>query len=156
MRFSTHDRTPQPQDSKLTMIVFGIGVVLLYSIFILCAVLCFCYAHSVVGGLLALALPLAVAAIVYVTTRDMSRAYVEVTDKQIKAVDYIFGRARESVFRFDEIDHAEILSGHSVRVRGRRWGFMRYIVFRGEANRYLFKVIYIPETAHFFSMYTQK
>ena len=77
---------------------------------------------------------------------DMKKAFVEVTDDKIVAVDYYFGFKHEKVFFREDVVSAEITTGYSMRVRGYRFsghGFsnLKYIVFRGKKSKYLLKLI---------------
>ena len=77
---------------------------------------------------------------------DMKRAFVEITDDKIVAVDYYFGLKHEKVFFREDIVSAEITTGYSMRIRGYRFsgrGFpnLKYIVFRGKKKQYLLKLI---------------
>ena len=82
---------------------------------------------------------------------DMKRAFVEITDDKIVAVDYYFGIKHEKVFLREEIVSAEITTGYSMRIRGYRFsgqGYsnLKYIVFRGKRKKYLLKLICSNET----------
>ena len=81
---------------------------------------------------------------------DMKRAFVEITDDKIIAVDYYFGLKHEKVFSKEDIVFAEIITGYSMKIRGYRFsgnGFsnLKYIVFRGKNKKYLLKLIYSNE-----------
>ena len=82
---------------------------------------------------------------------DMKRAFVEITDDKIVAVDYYFGLKHEKVFFRKDIVSVEITTGYSMRIRGYRFsgtGFpnLKYIVFRGKNKKYLLKLICSNET----------
>ncbi len=85
---------------------------------------------------------------------DMKRAFVEITDDKITAVDYYFGLKREKVFSREDIVSAEITTGFSMRVRGYRFsgqGFpdLKYIVFLGKKKKYLLKLICSDEAKNY-------
>ena len=82
---------------------------------------------------------------------DMKRAFVEITDEKIIAVDYYLCLKHEKVFFREDVVFAEITTGYSMRVHGYRFsgqGFpnLKYIVFRGKKKKYLFKLICSDET----------
>ena len=82
---------------------------------------------------------------------DMKRAFVEITDDRIVAVDYYFGLKHEKVFFREDVVSAEITTGYSMRIRGYRFsgqGYsnLKYIVFRGKRKKYLLKLICSNET----------
>jgi hypothetical protein len=77
---------------------------------------------------------------------DMKRAFVEITDDKIIAIDYYLGIKCEKAFYREDIVFAEIITGYSIRVRGYRFSGqsfpnLKYIVFRGRKKKYLFKLI---------------
>ena len=61
---------------------------------------------------------------------------------------------KEKHISFSDITSAEICIGYSHKVKGYRLSFagMRYIVFRNN-KKYLFKIIYLPETEEIFKHY---
>ena len=71
-------------------------------------------------------------------------------------VDYYWGVKKEKHISFSDITSAEICIGYSHTVKGYRLNFagMRYVVFK-KGNRYLFKIIYLPETEEIFKQYLQ-
>lgn len=82
---------------------------------------------------------------------DMERAFVEIADDKIIAVDYYFGLKHEKTFSKEDIAFAEIITGDSMKIRGYRFsgkGFLnlKYIVFRGKNKKYLLKLICSNET----------
>ncbi len=89
---------------------------------------------------------------------DMKKAFVEVTDDKIVAVDYYFGFKHEKVFFREDIVSAEITTGYSMRIRGYRFsgrGFpnLTYIVFRGKKKKYLLKLICSDEAKSYVEKY---
>ena len=89
---------------------------------------------------------------------DMKRAFVEITDDKVVAVDYYFGLKHEKVFFREDIVSAEITTGYSMRIRGYRFsgqGFpnLKYIVFRGKKKKYLFKLICSDEAKSYVENY---
>ena len=151
MKLNTHDRTPRPQNSKLIKGLFVLCCVLMYSIFGLLSFACFYYAKSIVGGISVILLPILMTAIILTHIKDIERAYIEIQGNEIYVVDYYWGIKKEQRFSFSDITSAEIYSGYSHKVKGYRLSFagMRYIVFKKD-NKYLFKIICLPETEAIF------
>lgn len=154
MKLNTHDRTPRPQNSKLVKGLFVLCGVLMYSIFGLVSFACFYYAKSIVGGILVILAPILMTAIIFTHIKDIERAYVEIIENEIYVVDYYWGIKREKHISFSDITSAEICIGYSHKVKGYRLSFagMRYIVFKKD-KKYLFKIIYLPETEETFKQY---
>lgn len=109
------------------------------------------YADKLTAGILMLLSPGIFAALVLVIIKDIEKAYVEIDGESIHVVDYCFGRKREQLFSFSDITSAQIVPGSSFRVKGYRVSVsgMKYIIFRHE-NKYLFKIICLPETKELF------
>jgi len=156
MKLNTHNRTPRPQNSNFIKVLFLICAILIYSIFGLGSFACFYYAKSIVGGIFVILIPVLMTAIIFTHIKDIERAYVEINENEIHIVDYYWGIKQEKHFSFSDITSAEICIGYSHKVKGYRLSSagMRYIVFKKD-NRYLFKIIYIPETEEIFKKYLQ-
>ena len=156
MKLNTHDRTPRPENSKLIKGLFVLCGVLMYSIFGLVSFACFYYANSIVGGIFIILIPVLMTALILTHIRDIERAYVEIQGNEIYVVDYYWGIQKEKHFSFSDITSAEICIGHSQKVKGYRLSIagMQYIVFKKD-KKYLFKVIYLPETEEIFKQYLQ-
>ena len=156
MKLNTHDRTPRPQNSKLIKGLFVLCGVLMYSIFGLLSFACFYYARSIFGGIFVMLIPIALTAIILLHIKDMEKAYVEIKEDVIYVVDYYWGIKKEKHISRSDITSAEICIGYSCKVKGYRFSFggMRYIVFRNN-KKYLFKIIYLPETEEIFKQYLQ-
>jgi hypothetical protein len=155
MRFHTHDRTQKAQSKKSVKIILAFGFGLTIAFFLLIAVVCSLYINSIMPAVLILS-PLTVLVIlIAITQRDMDKAYVEIVDDVIIAVDYYFGIKKEKTFSIRDIAAAETLTGYSMRVRGYRYSNagITYIVFRDKSGKYMFKVICVPETKQFFGRY---
>ncbi len=154
MKLNTHDRTSRPQDSNFIKMLFLICAILIYSIFGLVSFACFYYANSIAGGILVIMIPVLMTAIIFTHIKDIERAYVEIQGNEIYVVDYYWGIKKEHRFSFSDITSAEICIGYSHKVKGYRLSFagMRYIVFRNN-KKYLFKIIYLPETEEIFKQY---
>lgn len=154
MKLNTHDRTPRPQNSKLIKGLFVLCSVLMCGIFGLVSFACFYYAKSIVGGIFVILVPILMTAIIFTHIKDIERAYVEIIENEICAVDYYWGIKREKHISFSDITSAEICMGYSHKVKGYRLSFagMRYIVFKKD-NNYLFKIIDLPETEEIFKQY---
>jgi len=117
---------------------------------------CFYYAQSAIGGISVILIPVLLTAMILIPIHDMEKAYVEIKDNGIDAVDYYWGIKKEKHISFSDITSAEIHTGYSNKVKGFRFCIagIRYIVFRQD-KEYLFKIIYLPETEEIFKQYIQ-
>lgn len=151
MRLNTHSQTIPSKLPKFLVAMFCVGVSLIYFIFLLTAFACFTYAKSVLGGILVIFIPIVITAWVCITIRDMSNAYIEIDGNSICVVDYYFGIKKQRMFLFSDITSAEIVPAYSYRIKGCRYNYMgtHYIVLRKD-TKYLFKIIYLPETENIF------
>ena len=156
MRFNTHSQTTPSKLPKILVAMFCVCVGLMYFIFLLVAFACFTYAKSVLGGILVIFIPIVITAWVCITIKDMSNAYIEIDGNSICVVDYYLGIKQKKMFSFSDITSAEIVTGYSHRVKGYRYSAMgtRYIILKND-TKYLFKIIYLPETAEIFKQYLQ-
>ena len=154
MKLNTHDRTPKPKDSKFVITMLLICVFLAYTMFVLVAFACFYYAQSLVGGLLCIVIPLLLTAVILILIKDTDKAYVEIKENEFYVVDYYWGIKKEKRISFSNVTSVEILPGYSHRVKGCRWTFfgIRYIVFM-KGDKYLFKIICLPETQKVYENY---
>ena len=154
MKLNTHDRTPRPKNSKLVKGLLLFCWLLMFSIFCFGSFACFYYAKSIAGGLSVLLIPILMTAIILTHIKDMEKAYIEVIDDEIYVVDYYWGVKKEKHFALSDITSAEICIGYSHKVKGYRFSFagMRYIVFKN-GDKYLFKIIALPETEKIFKQY---
>ena len=154
MRLNTHDRTPRPKNSRLVKELLVMCGILIFGIFALGAFACFYYANSIVGGMLVIMIPVLMTAIILTHIKDMEKAYIEIIDDKISVVDYYWGVKKEKHFALSDITSAEICTGYSHKVKGYRFSFsgMRYIIFKND-DKYLFKIIALPETADIFKEY---
>ena len=153
IRLNTHDRTPCPKMSKFLIAMFAIGVGGMYFSLLMGSFLCFYYAESVVGGILMIILPTVLIAWILIRIRNISKAYVEIDGETIRVVDYYWGFKKEQIFSFSDITSGEIVLGGSLKVKGYSVG-MRYIIFKKD-GKYLFKIIYLPETERVFKRFLQ-
>ena len=155
MRFHTHDRTPKIKNKKSIKIILAFGFGLIIAFFLFMAVVCSLYINSIMPAVVILAPLTALVILIVITQRDMDKAYVEIVDDVIIAVDYYFGIKKEKTFFIQDIAAAETLTGYSMRVRGYRYcnAGITYIVFRNKSGKYMFKVICVPETKQFFGRY---
>ena len=158
MKVFTHHsglEKPLPRSYKIFMAVcFSI----LPCFFLFMAVFLSIEVKSVTPALVILLPFSALALWIHVITRDMEKAYVEITGDTITVVDYYYGVRKEKQFRTCDIVSTELLSGYSLRVRGYRHSYMGicYRIFRGEKGRYLFKLIDIPESSACFQRYLER
>ena len=154
MKLNTHDRTPRPKNSKFIIGMFIFNAVLIYGIFGLGAFACVFYAGRIAGGISIFLIPVIITVIITVITKDMEKAYVEINGDEIYTADYYFGIKKEKRFSFSDITSAEVCPGISLKVKGYRESISgtRYILFRN-GKKYLFKIIYLPETAQIFKQY---
>ena len=156
MKLNTHDRTPRPKNSKLIKVLLVLCAILMFGIFGLLSFACFYYAKSFIDGISVILIPILLTAIILIHIKDVEKAYVEIIENNIYVVDYYWGVKKEQRFSFSDITSAEICIGYSHKVKGYRLSFagMRYIVFKKD-NKYLFKIIYLPETEEIFKQYLQ-
>lgn len=158
MKVFTHhsgEKKPLPRSYKILMAVC-LSITPCSILFL--AVVLSIEVKSVTPALIILLPFAAIALWVHVITRDMEKAYVEITDDTITVVDYYYGVRKEKQFRTCDIVSTEVISGYSLRVRGYRHSYMGicYRIFRGEKGRYLFKLIDIPESAASFQRYLDR
>jgi len=151
MRLNTHSQTIPSKLPKFLVAMFCVGVSSIYFIFFLTAFACFYYAKSVSGGILMILIPIALTTWHWITTKDIINAYIEIDGNSICVVDYYFGIKKQRMFLFSDITSAEIVPGYSYRIKGYRHNYMgtHYIVLRKD-TKYLFKIIYLPETENIF------
>ena len=115
---------------------------------------CFYYAQSFIGGISVILIPILLSAIFLIHIRDIEKAYIEIKENEIYVVDYYWSVKKEKHISFSDITSAEVCIGYSSKVKGYRLSFagMRYIVFKKD-KKYLFKIIYLPETEEVFKQY---
>ena len=154
MKLYTHNRTPKHERSKLVIFLFALGYILTCVIVGLIAFVCFYYAQSIVGSITVILIFLILTAIIAVPIIDMEKAYVEMKETEIYVADYFFGIKREKHIALSDITSAEIKSGWSLKVKGRRYSNfgIEYIIFKKD-NKYLFKIIAFPENVEVFKQY---
>ena len=154
MRLNTHNATPKTRNSKTINILLIISAVLIYSMFGLGAFCCFYYAKSFAGGMMVIFIPVLFTTALLIYFKDMEKAYVEIKEKEFCVVDYYWGVKKEKHISISDVTSAEVCLGNSLKVKGYRFSAFgwRYIVFRND-KKYLFKIIYLPETAEIFKQY---
>lgn len=153
MRFNTHNRTPKNKTPKLVKLMLIVECGLLLAFFAFIAIVCSFYANSVAPAALILTPVLILTALFLIMQKDMEKAYIEINDDTIRAVDYYFGIKKEKSFLIQDIANAQIVPRSSMRVHGYSMYRSTYIVFRGNTGKYLFKVLCVPETKRFFDKY---
>ena len=147
MIFKTHELPQEYKSTKSGKIMLIICGVLLAVIPILAFVALVVETHKFIAPFCLSVLPfLLLGGAWCLILYDMKRAFVEITDDKIVAVDYYFGLKHEKVFFRKNIVSVEITTGYSMRIRGYRFsgtGFsnLKYIVFRGKNKKYLLKLI---------------
>ena len=148
MRFNTHDTTPRRQNSKKGRLILSVSLSLVGVFLLFFAVVCSYYARNALVGVLMVAPFVILGGVYYRTTLDMKKAFVELDGNEIRIVDYYLGAKREKAFLTADVASAQSCWGGSFRIKGYRWNLvgMRYIVFRGENGKYLFKILDTPET----------
>lgn len=154
MKLNTHDRTPRPKNSKFINGMFLLLFVLEYFMVGMLAFACIYYGKSVIWGICVIIIAACFTALILIPMKDLEKAYVEITDKEILVVDYHWGVKKEKHFLFSDITSAEVLPGGSIKIKGDRIRQIQYIVFRNN-KKYLFKIIYLPETEELFKQYLQ-
>ncbi len=152
MKLNTHDRTPRSQNSKLITALFAVCGILMFGIFVLLSFACFYYARSISGGIFVILVPISLTAIILISIKDIEKAYVEIKEDEFHVVDYYWGIKNEKCISRSDITSVKILPGSSFKVKGVRIPQIPYIVF-SNSKKYLFKIIYLPETAEFFKQY---
>lgn len=150
MKFNTHDRTPRPPLKKWWKITFGVAVALMYSLFVLFAVVSTVEYCSPMPALVILPIPVFMTAVIAIEYFDTTKAYVEIDGDRIHVVNWFFGIKKEKFFFLREIESVKRVSGYSPFLHGYRYRFAEYLLFRGANRKYLFKLFYCPETEAFF------
>ncbi len=152
MIFKTHELPKEYKATKSGKIILTICGILLVFIFILAFVALVVETHKFITPFCLTLLPFILLGSVWtMILYDMKRAFVEITDDKIIAVDYYFGSKHEKVFSREDVVFAEIISGYSMKISGYRFsgtGFpnLKYIIFRGKNKKYLLKLICSNET----------
>ena len=156
MRLHTHYPTPKPLKSKLEIVLWTMLAVLICGMCGITIFAGFAYAETPLVGIFLILLYAVMAIITLIPFKDMEKAYIEIKENKIHVVDYYCGIKKEKLFSFSDITSAEVCLGYSHTVKGYRFSTVgtRYIVFRN-GKRYLFKIIYLPETEEIFKQYLQ-
>ena len=158
MKFYTHDGLTHKKVPKKFIMLVCVPWVLMYGLFLFIAIVCSFYVHNVVPSLVILIPNSLLLAWLIIQNKDMEKEYVEFIKDTITVVDYRLGIRKVKIFNSKDIVKAEIIRGYSNKVRGYRYSHMgfTYIVFRGVSNKYLFKVVNLPETRPYFESYLIK
>ena len=156
MRLHTHYPTPKPLKSKLEIVLWTMLTVLICGMCGITIFAGFAYAETPFDGIFLILLYAATAFITLIPFKDMEKAYIEIKENKIHVVDYYCGIKKEKFFSISDITSAEICIGYSHKVKGYRLtsAGMQYIVFKKD-KKYLFKIIYLPETEEIFKQYLQ-
>ncbi len=153
MRFNTHSRTQKTELQKSVKIMFTITLSLFILLFLFAAIVCSLYINSIVPAIIMLVTAGMSITLFAITKNDMNKAFIEIVDDKISVTDYYFGIKKEKTFSAKEISTAETVIGYSMRIHGYSYPGCTYIVFKNKSNKYIFKVIYSPETEQFFGGY---
>ena len=149
MKLSTHFADIKSKSSKLITTLLIIVDVLFCSIFAMVAFACFYYARSFFGGVFVIFIPVFLHVWHFLDIKDFEKAYVEMNENEIYAVDYYWGIKKVKRISYSDITSAELRFGRSSRVKGSRF---RYIVFLKD-KKYLFKIAATPYTIELFKQY---
>ncbi len=154
MKLNTHDRTPRPKNSKFLNALLAVSAVLIFGVFGLLSFACFYYAQSFIGGISVIFISILMTVIILIPIKDMKKAYIEIKENEIHVVDYYLGVKKEKHITPSDITSAEIHTGYSHKLKGYRFNFagIKYIVFERN-NKYLFKIIALPETEELFKQH---
>ncbi len=127
--------------------------VCLYVFFLIAAALCLVSGGSVVLALFLILFLPCILACLWIMSKDMSKAYIELQGDRVCVVDYYLGFKKERLFSLSQITSAELCIAFSHKVRGyRHYGAVEYIVFRN-GKEYLFKLLHTPASAEVFRPY---
>lgn len=91
MRFNMHNRTPKNKTPKSVKLMLIGEWGFLFAIFAFLAIVCSFYASCVAPAVLIITPVFILTALFWVTQKDMEKAYIEINDDTISAVDYYFG-----------------------------------------------------------------
>lgn len=155
MRFNTHNATPKIVTNKALKIMLAFEYGLAAAFLLFAAIVCAFTVHNILPAVVIIGPLIVLAGVILITQKDMDRAYVEISDQRITVADYCFGVEQKKVFSMQDIASAEILPGSSLRVRGYRYDQMgsAYIVFRDRNGKYMFKILFAPETRQYFEKF---
>ena len=152
MIFKTHELPQKDKTAKSAKIIFTICGAMWAALLILITIVLTMETSNFIFPFCLVILPLLLLGCIFsVMHFDMKKAYIEICDEKITVVNYYLGIKREKVFFSKDVVCAEITAGYSSRVRGYRFsgrGFsnLKYFVFRGRNNKYLFKLICSDKT----------
>ena len=154
MKLYTHRKTIKAKISWLINGLLILSVIGILSIFGIGAFACFYYAKSFIGGISIILFAIIMTTLTFLLVKDFEKAYIEIKENEIKVVDYFLGIKKEKKIIKTDITSSKIYVGYSHKVKGTRltFGNTQYIVFYKD-KKYLFKIIYLPETAEFFKQY---
>ena len=153
MKLNTYDHTPRSQTSQSISAPVIITAVFMYGIVGLLVCFYFCKCQWFLGIVIILAASLATA-MVLIAKKDVEKSYIEIIGNDIHIVDYPLGFKKEKQIAFSDITSAEICHAYSPKVKGCHFSTAadHFIVFfKGE--KYLFKIICLPETKEVFKQY---
>ena len=146
MTFNTHNRTPRIKNNPKLKALLLFECCFIGAFFIFSAIVTSIEAKSILPALIVLLPFLLLSAWMAISIIDMEKSHIVIDGDRIRVVDYWFCIKKEKTVSIHEIKEAKIASGKS----GLGSSVVRYIVFRNEQNRYLFKLIYYPENKEYF------
>jgi hypothetical protein len=153
LKLNTYDHTPRPQKGKTISVSVMIAAAFIYGIVGLLAAI---YFHSSQWflGLVVILIAMLTTAMVLAAKKDIEESYVELLGDDIHIVDYPLGIKKEKRITSSDITSAEICHAYSPKTKGYRFSPAGeyYIVFYN-GKKYLFKIIYLPETKEIFKPY---
>ena len=153
MKFQTHGQQIGIKDQKQFLSAWVVCFVGLYVFFLTAAGLCLVSGGSVILALFLIFFLPCVLAFLWLMSKDMAKAYVELQKDKVCVVDYYLGFKKEQQFPLSQITSAEVCMASSPKVKGyRNYGAMEYIVLRN-GEKYLFKVLHTPTAAEVFRPY---
>ena len=155
MNLNTYDHTPRPERDNSISAPVIIAVVILYGIVGLSAFVYFRESQWFLGIVIILAAILTTI-MVLTAKKDIEESYVEILGDSIHIVDYPLGIKKEKQIAFSDITSAEICHAYSSKTKGCRFSTAadHFIVFFSD-KKYLFKIVFLPETKEIFSQFIQ-
>lgn len=140
------EKTPRPPfASKLFFVSITLSVIMMYSIFIIAAVLCFSES-AVVAGTLLLILPVIAVGFLIRFTIDLRNEYVHFKESNIELHTFILGHQKIHVFSYEEMTEILKIPGfpYSSHLKGIRLWYQTYFVMCNHKNKCMLKILVTP------------